>query len=97
MTSKKATSVSNFKTRCLRGYCPNYTLLPKIYSVWVFFCKLMQCFPLTLTSEYICSRDSISSGEKNYTVTICDSCKDSILVHKIGNQIHTICKERKNP
>ena len=91
------TSVRNFETRCLRGYCPNYTLLPKIYSVWVFSCKLMQCFPLTLTSEYVSSKGSTSSGEQNYIVTIYDSCKDWVLVYKIGNQIHTIFKERKNP
>ena len=30
-------------------------------------------------------------------VTIYDSCKDCILAYKIGNQIHTIFKERKNP
>ena len=57
----------------------------------------MQYFPLILTSEYIRSRGSTSSAEQNYIVTIYDSCKDWILAYKIGNQIHTIFKERKNP
>ena len=38
-----------------------------------------------------------NSAEQNYIVTIYDSCKDWILAYKIGNQMHTIFKERKNP
>ena len=91
------TSARNFETRYLRRYCPNYTLLPKIYSVWVFSCKLMQCFPLTLTSEYSPSMGSTSLAEQNYIVTIYNSCEDWILVCKTGNQIHTTFKDRKNP
>ena len=58
----------------------------KPYLVWVFSCKLLQCFPLTLTLEYIRSRGSTSSSEQNYIVAIYDSCIDCILAYKIGNQ-----------
>ena len=58
----------------------------------------MECFPLTLSLEYILSKGSTSSAEQNYIVTIYDSCKDWILAYKIGNLIHTIkFKERKIP
>ena len=59
---------------------------PKPYSLWVFSCKLLQCFPVTLTLEYIRSRGSTSWSVQNYIVAICDSCKDCILAYKIGNQ-----------
>ena len=89
------TSARNFDARSLRWYCPYYTLLHKFYWVWLFSCKLTQCFPHT--SKCIRSRGSTSSTEQNYIVTIYDSCKDWILVYKIANQIHTIFKVRKSP
>ena len=95
---QRLTSEGNFEAQRLRRYWSNYTLLPKIYSVWVFSCTLMQCFPLTLTLEYIRSRGSTSSVENNYKETTYDSCKDWLLAYKTGNQIHKIkFKERKVP
>ena len=68
----------------------------KSLSVWLFPCKLLQCFPLTLTLKKIRSRASTSSAEQDYIVTTYDSCKDCILACKIGNQIHAMkFKERK--
>ena len=82
--------------------CEDIVLITLYYLkvIWygcfhVSWCSVFHSLPLL--HEYIRLRGSTSSAEQNYIVTIYDSCKYWILAYKIGNQIHTIFKERKNP
>ena len=76
-----------------------------IVLITLYFLKVIWhgCFPVTWCSVFHCIKLQESTHyvqgvlQENYLVTIYNSCKDWILAYKIGNQIHTIFKERKNP
>ena len=93
---KQCQTAPNFEVQYLQDIGKITLFYLKSYSVWVFSCKLLQCFQLTLTLKHIRSKGSTSSAEQNYIVTMI-LVKTVCLHIKLETKYAIKFKERKVP